>query len=264
MLERDISKIFKAYFTREAFFHIVANVPILVYTLYMGNPQTMTEIENARESLLYRTLMALKTFRLFHVLVVIKTIDRLMQKLADVFYLHRYMFMNLLSWFKATLKFLLFVHYYACGWLLLQHFKDRANIPTVLNLHQKSPMELYVDSVYLITTTISTVGFGDFKARNSEETDWAYEMVYLYLVTAGGITLFSSVTHEIFSYRKLLTSKELIKKRVSDIDYFMYQVSKLRKDKSLTEEMFKKCSDFIEQTTRKSPKYYFQDNEFYQ
>ena len=64
----------------------------------------------------------------------------------------------------------------------------------------------YVDSVYLVTTTITTVGYGDFKAYNTNDPDWAIEMVYLYVVTLAGITLFSAVTNQIFTYRKLLTA----------------------------------------------------------
>ena len=62
---------------------------------------------------------------------------------------------------------------------------------------------MYVESVYLMTATITTVGYGDFKAYLGSEADWEIEMIYLYWVTLIGITLFSSVTNEIFNYKKL-------------------------------------------------------------
>ena len=71
MLERDICKIIKMYFIRDAFFDITANVPILAYILIKGQPQTSEEIEAANENYVFMTFMLLKTLRLFHVYEVI-------------------------------------------------------------------------------------------------------------------------------------------------------------------------------------------------
>ena len=63
----------------------------------------------------------------------------------------------------------------------------------------------YVESLYLVTTTISTVGYGDFKGYFNDNGDCLPEMLYMYLVTLFGIILFSSVTKEIFTYKKQYT-----------------------------------------------------------
>ena len=50
------------------------------------------------------------------------------------------------------------------------------------------------------------MGFGDYKAFNDKEQPvWAAEMCYLFVVTLAGIILFSLVTNEIFSYKKIKT-----------------------------------------------------------
>ena len=58
-----------------------------------------------------------------------------------------------------------------------------------------------------MTTTISTVGYGagHYHAYLDNSGSWAVEMVYLIITTIAGIILFSSVTNEIFAYKKLLT-----------------------------------------------------------
>ena len=122
-LERDIGEILKQYFLRDAFFDISANVPILIYFFVYGMPRTDEEIELANEDSYFKIFMLLKTLRLFHVYEVVQTLNRLLEKLADIFYLHRYLFKNLLSWAVAGGKFLLFVHYYACGWIYMQIWK---------------------------------------------------------------------------------------------------------------------------------------------
>lgn len=63
--------------------------------------------------------------------------------------------------------------------------------------------------MYFITTTITTVGYGDWKGFHDDEGDWSVEMLYAIFVTIFGIVLFSSVTNEIFSYQSLLTIENI-------------------------------------------------------
>ena len=72
-----------------------------------------------------------------------------------------------------------------------------------------------MESFYLITTTITTVGFGDYKAYNDTDPVWTAEMLYLFFVTLAGTLLFSTVTNQIFSYKKLKTVNEIVKDTVS-------------------------------------------------
>ena len=94
---------------------------------------------------------------------------------------------------------------------------------------------MYVDSLYLMTATITTVGYGDYKAFLDTEGHWMGEMIYLYWVTLIGITLFSSVTNEIFNYKKLEKVEEMIKEQVLEIEYFLCEVSLKRKNVSLSD-----------------------------
>ena len=79
--------------------------------------------------------------------------------------------MNILSWAINIMKFLLVVHYYSCGWLWLQENKSNNGLSTV-GFSDDTSLAKYVDSLYLVTTTITTVGYGDFKAVNSDEAVW--------------------------------------------------------------------------------------------
>ena len=96
-----------------------------------------------------------------------------------------------------------------------------------------------------MTTTISAVGYGDFKGFIGDTGDYAQEMLFLYMATLYGITLFSSVLNTIFSYKKLLTVREIARKRASEIEVFLYYVSKRRKTKALTDQMFKQTKNYI-------------------
>ena len=54
---------------------------------------------------------------------------------------------------------------------------------------------IYVDSFYLITTTITTVGYGDFKGFYDNEGDWLIEMIFLSVAMVTGIILFTTVVN---------------------------------------------------------------------
>ena len=57
-------------------------------------------------------------------------------------------------------------------------------------------------------TTISTVGYGDYKAFDVDNTDYMLGfkmMLYIIFVIVAGILLFTIVTNEIFNYKKLKT-----------------------------------------------------------
>ena len=175
--------------------------------------------------------------------------NRLFNILADIFYLYKYHLMNIKAWILAAIKFLLFIHYFSCGWIYIYMLKTEANKPTVefsvtmIDILDKDSVNyhnwqaVYVDSFYLITATISTVGYGDFKAYINDTGSWAEEMIYLYFVSVCGIALFSTVTNEIFTYNKLVTVTGMIKKKTSEIEYFLWQVSK-KVAGSLPDDMF--------------------------
>lgn len=79
------------------------------------------------------------------------------------------------------------------------------------------------------------MGYGDFSGFDNKrlDQDWSVEMLYLHVVIIGGIILFSLVTNEIFSYRRVLKVKELMQEKSQGMEIFMYEVSRQRSDKFL-------------------------------
>ena len=108
----------------------------------------------------YRVSMSLKLLRIIHYFHTVAAIQRVVSKLQDIYYLHRYMLQNVYSWMKAGLKFLLYIHYFSCGLIMVIGKND----PTFIDQMSESSrirMETYWNSFYVITQTITTVGYGD-------------------------------------------------------------------------------------------------------
>lgn len=201
-LNRDIVILLKKYFYKDAFIDILANIPILLYTAFWGFPKTLEETYEYDDYKLFWLCMALKTLRIFHIDEVIDVLRRIITILGDKFNLHRYFFSNLEKWIIAALKFLLCTHYLSCGWLFIMKMKKIRGLSfiPIEDTERYGMVGQYVDATYFITTSITTVGYGDWKGFHNDEGDWSVEMLYSMFLIMFGIILFSSVTNEIFSY----------------------------------------------------------------
>ena len=82
----------------------------------------------------------------------------------------------------------------------------------------------------MMTTTITTVGYGDFKGYYDDSGDWATEMAFLIFVTIMGIILFSQVTNEVFKYEHFKSADEVAKIETSKIENYLNDVSRVMKE----------------------------------
>lgn len=203
-MDRDICKLLCRYLSKDFWIDGIANLPILIYVLIYELPIEPEEIEAVSGDAFWFTFMALKTLRLYHAKEIADSARRLFDKLGDIFYMKRYMLQNILSWSLALLKFVLSVHYFSCIFILIHRYEGdgfKVHENALPYSKQSSMVYVYFETVYLMTSTISTVGFGDFKGFISTEPIWAAEMTFLIFFEIIGIILFSTVTNEIFNYR---------------------------------------------------------------
>ena len=111
-----------------------------------------------------------------------------------------------------------------------------------------------------MTTTISTIGYGDFKGFIDTEGVWGIEMIYMFLVTYGGIMLFASVTREIFTYNKLRTVNKMIAKRMTDMENYLVDIGNTRKDKRFPDYIIEDSKAHIKDSIESSTRFFFEEN----
>lgn len=210
------------------------------------------------EDKLYVIFWLLKILRLSHIKAIRNTLTRVKDMLAEYFYTKKYTLELLLPWMMAGLRFLLCVHFLTCAWLLVKNFKRvELDDQTEFFTDYESKTSMYVDSVYMIVSTISTVGYGDFKAFVDTEGGWTAEMIFLIFGIVIGILLFASVTNEIFSYRKLLTVQQLVEKHVTEVEIYLYEISSTRKGVNLPMAIINECKDHMELSILDATSYHF-------
>lgn len=138
------------------------------------------------------------------------------------------------------------IHHFACLWILIREFKSRYGWEETIEFSAENEFVIYWESWYLVTTTISTVGYGDYKAYNNTTTQWAPEMVFLTFVIVAGILLFSSVTNEIFAYKEVdrIETITMVKKR--KMEEFLYEVQSVKENVFFPAEIHDNVLDSIQ------------------
>ena len=121
------------------------------------------------------------------------------------------------------MKCALSLHFFACGWMLLYKYHSEGDDSIDFGSDQFG--SFYVESLYAMSTTISTVGYGDISGYQSNEGKWALEMSYLIIIMSLGIIMFSYIVNEILSYRRLETVQKMVKDSVYSIKIYLNEIS---------------------------------------
>ena len=169
---------------------MLANIPVVLFLVIRGIPDE----DEISEDYLFMTVMLLKNLRLAHANEVSNVLRTLIEILSDKFIFHRYFFLNLLSWSLAILKFIMSIHYMACGWIFIYNKKRHYGYDHI-KFPEEGYTEVYVDAIYTMTSTISTVGYGDYKGFIDNQGDWSIEMIYLVLIIPIGLLVYTLIVN---------------------------------------------------------------------
>jgi len=192
-------------------FDLLANVPIITYGMTIGFPRSEEEIEQSRTDTWFRICLGMKLIRITHGIKVKTTLTYLLDKLSGFLHWKKYQLENILKWSKALYTFLLGLNILACGWVLIHTVKiSNGDVDYYEFKHDESDIKRYFEALYLVTSTISTVGYGDIKGFMSNDGVWLTELSYLSVTIFLGILLFTVLTNEIFNYKKILTLNEMV------------------------------------------------------
>lgn len=254
----------KLYIKKGAIFDILANIPVFIFYPQANSQSSMTELEALSEDYFFLICMCLRCLRLTRYIECSNLMHRLKDFLTEVFYLQSYMIRNIFSWVLATSKFILCVHYLACGWIGMHVFDKNRSVAGFTD--ESSMGVMYIESFYFMTSTISTVGYGEFSAFVKHGDDWflqALSMFQMTLSTVCGILLFTVVTNEIFNYEKLLTVEQIVYRIVNEIHNHLLKINTVIKDRELEQEIFDSCKQNMTVAIKGSTLFYFEQNQFY-
>ena len=122
-------------------------------------------------------------------------------------------------------------------------------------------IDQYVDALYFMTQTISTVGYGDSTIYSTEGSE--FMMIYMCFVIFSGMLLFALVTNEIFNARKVKSLQQLVKEKVYETEVLLYELSGKIKHKSIPKNLIEEIKGNIRLWVSSSTHFHFAENKFF-
>ena len=115
---------------------------------------------------------------------------------------------------------------------------------------------LYITSLYFITTTITTIGYGDIFGVSLPEK------LYIILVMFLGILVFTTIQQRTKSIEFDPTRKKVIKEADQQAIDFMFKIDQ-KCVQSMTDNLYKTVQDFFVNQAEKSTDFAFAQNPFF-
>ena len=138
------------------------------------------------------------------------------------------------------------IHIVSCSWIYLGKTVEGSWIdvggPDAPNymIDNSDPYEIYVTAFYWVITTVTTVGYGDYRGYTSQE--FTFQMLIEFM----GIGIFSFLMNSI---NKLFDTEiellEIIDKRMDDIETWLRELEK-RRNRTIPKQMFDSVIEYTQ------------------
>jgi hypothetical protein len=96
---------------------------------------------------------------------IVQALKLMEEKLKDIFIQNQVRVENAFGKLRATGEFLVMIHIFACIWLYVGAM-DGQWMTEDEKLYYEDKTTLYIDAIYFITTSMTSVGYGEINAFN--------------------------------------------------------------------------------------------------
>jgi voltage-gated potassium channel Kch len=143
---------------------------------------------------------------------------------------------------KLVIFLILLVHIFGWAWIYLGYSSNKGWIKSSSEYNSKSDWYLYSypSAVYFITTTITTVGYGDFLPSSTAE------ILLVMLMELIGLAMFSWIIGEFSQLRGKETAPKIIKRKKEEIQTFLEGLNTAIPQAELPIEIFKKAHEYLD------------------
>lgn len=168
IFEKRFSKISRNYIGSRGFgyflFDFLACVPVFLYEASNGFTKDFEEKEEQIESNVYIVFIFFKLFKLLMLSRISQSLSYVGDLLSDRFVTKKIKVENIMGYVRAAGSFSIMIHIFSCAWIYIGALDDQW-MDDEEKLFEDKP-STYVNSIYFITTTMTSVGYGDISGKN--------------------------------------------------------------------------------------------------
>ena len=170
--EMNFSIILWRYLTRYFVIDSLCCFPQFVFLASFGFYKAEEDMNEYLNSTTYQVMLYLKLFKFFLIPRIFDVTKTAQTLIARRFYMKRHLINNIFLWTRTLIQLYMLIHLFACIIIYERqlHYKenlDKWMTDRDIEISEIDPMRmthLYVEMVYFVTTTLTTVGYGDYSA----------------------------------------------------------------------------------------------------
>ena len=132
------------------------------------------------------------------------------------------------------------IHVLASTWIYLGRTIEESWVE-MNNFDKDDIKKLYITSVYWVITTLTTVGYGDFKGFQSNE--YIFQMAVEFIGIGFFSFLMGSINNILVQESKL---QDIIDEKIEDLDIWLRRLDKSRNNKHLPKGLYDNIKEYVE------------------
>lgn len=230
-----------SYFIGYFLFDCLACVPVLFFELTHGFTTDPDRVNEHIHTHQYYLFVFFKLFKFLMLPRLMQSLNFLEAILKQAFVKDTFVVQLIMSYTKAGAAFILMVHISTCAWLWVGNIPDEWMDHLSDQSKREDLRSLYVASMYFITTTMTTIGYGDISAFGKGEIS----MIMVMLTQFFGLLGFSIVKMVVFNQQRLYTLPEVVKKIQDDVEETLFRIDKIRETSQITNYMYDEAINYI-------------------
>jgi len=153
---------------------------------------------------------------------------------------------------RLLLNLIFIIHILACIWCFIGletngSWLDRKNLNddekgnNKPNFEKTNISQVYIRAVYFIITTLTTVGYGDFRGFTNNE--YIFQMAVEFIGIGFFSFLMGSINNILVQESKL---QDIIDEKIEDLDIWLRRLDKSRTNKHLPKGLYDNIKNYVE------------------
>ena len=206
-------------------------------------------------------------FKLFLLVRIFNSFKLIEELLKNIFIFKKIMIENTSNQIITLVALIFLLHIFSCFWIWVNYddkewvWHNAVHVSVNDGEEEAPPTDYfnsYFDSLYFMTTTMTSVGYGDINAAQKR-----YLMIYVMLAQFVGILGFSLIKYNVFNVKKQATVNDLVTEVSEDMREYLNNLNRIRTDANIHQDYMDEALEYVANAERYSTRLPLHQNNFW-